>query len=101
MSVREVKLKAEYAADYPGITADVWMSAGELARSLVDRVHARRREGLYTRTFDPTHFEFRGGDTAPRSPRRRSRSTDRLPDSRPSKKRPSAAPSSKPRTSAG
>ena len=91
MTVREVKLKPEYAAEYPGITPDVWMSARELAESLVDRVHARRKEGLYTRTFDPTHFEFRGGDPAPRPPRQRSRSTDRLPGSRPLKKPPFAA----------
>ena len=86
MTVREVKLKAEYAAEYPGISPDVWMPAKELAKSLVARVHARRREGLYTRTFDPTHFEFRGGDAEPRPPRHRSRSTDRPSGSKPSGK---------------
>lgn len=91
MTVREVKLKAEYAAEYPGIAPDVWMSAKELAQVLVERVHARRKEGLYTRTFDPTHFDFRGGDVAPRPWRQRSRSTDRLPDSKPRKKPPFAA----------
>ena len=91
MAVREVKLRAEYAAEYPGIAPDVWMSAKELAGRLVDRVHARRREGLYTRTFDPTHFEFRGGDAAPRPTRQRTRSTDGLPGSTPLKKPPFAA----------
>ena len=86
MNVREVKLKAEYAAEYPGIPPDVWMPARELANNLVARVHARRKEGLYTRTFDPTHFEFRGGDAEPRPPRHRSRSTDRPSGSKPSRK---------------
>jgi hypothetical protein len=62
------------------------MSAKELANSLVERVHARRKEGLYTRTFDPTHFEFRGGDAEPRPPRHRSRSTDRPSGSKPPRK---------------
>ena len=91
MTEREARLRPQFAAEYPGISPNVWMPAGELAESLVARVHARRKEGLYTRTFDPTHFEFRGGDAEPRHPRRRSRSTDRLPGSRPSKKPPFAA----------
>jgi hypothetical protein len=51
------------------------MGARELAKNLVARVHARRKQGLHTRTFDPTHFEFRGGE--PRPHPRRTRSTDR------------------------
>jgi hypothetical protein len=75
MSAREARLRPEFAEEYPGILPDVWMSAGELAKSLVARVHARRTQGLHTRTFDPTHFEFRGGESRPRP--RRTRSTDR------------------------
>ncbi len=75
MSQREARLRPEFAAEYPGISPDVWMSARELAKSLVARVHARRKEGLFTRTFDPTHFQFRGGDAAPRR-RSLSRKTD-------------------------
>ena len=74
MPVREARLKPQYADEYPGIAPNVWMPAKELARNLVARVHARRKEGRYTRTFDPTHFEFRG-DGGPRR-RPRSRSTD-------------------------
>lgn len=76
MSVREVRLKPEYTAEYPGIPSDVWLPATELAKSLVERTHARRKEGLYTRTFDPTHFEFRGGETGQRPRISRTRSTD-------------------------
>ena len=77
-TIREARLKPEFAAEYPGITPDVWMPATELAQKLVQRAHARRREGRYTRTFDPTHFEFRGGLTGTRARGTRTRKTDRV-----------------------
>jgi hypothetical protein len=61
MNAREARLKPEYAAEYPDMPADVWMPAMELAKGLIQRALARRQEGRYTRTFDPSHFEFRGG----------------------------------------
>jgi hypothetical protein len=68
--------------EYPAIAPGVWMPAAELARKLIERAYAGRREGRHTRTFDPTHFEFRGGDTGPRPRTRRTRSTDpRIPSS--------------------
>jgi hypothetical protein len=76
MNLREARLKPEFAAEYPGLEPAVWMSATELAGKLIDRARTRRKEGRYTRTFDPTHFEFRGGSTIPRWPRDRTRSTD-------------------------
>jgi len=79
MDVREARLKEEYAEEYPEITPGVWMRVSDVARSLVDRARTRRREGRFTRTFDPTHFEFRGGPKAPRSPGARTRTTDRRP----------------------
>ena len=77
MNDREARLKEEFAAEYPGITPEVWMPAAELARKLVERVHQRRKLGFFTRTFDPTHFEFRGGAVKERTPGARTRSTDR------------------------
>jgi hypothetical protein len=77
-TIREARLKPEFADEYPGITPDVWMPATELAQKLVQRAHARRREGRYTRTFDPTHFEFRGGLTNARPRGTRTRKTDRV-----------------------
>ncbi len=50
----------------------------DLAKVLIQRARARRQEGRYTRTFDPAHFEFRGGDTGPRPRISRTRSTDPL-----------------------
>ena len=81
-SLREVRLKPEFADEYPAIVPDVWMPAAELARKLIDRVYTGRKAGRHTRTFDPTHFEFRGGDTGPRPRTRRTRRTDpRIPAS--------------------
>jgi hypothetical protein len=59
----EVRLRAEFAGEYPEMEAETWMSSRRLAQRLVERSHARRRQGLYTRTFDPRHFQFRDGQT--------------------------------------
>lgn len=88
MDVREARLKAEFAEEYPGMIPGEWMPVRELARLLVERVHIRRREGRPGRTFDPTHFEFRGGDTSPRRPATRTRSTDQGRSRRPPFPRP-------------
>lgn len=76
MAQREVRLRPEFAAEYPDMPPNLWMPATELARRLIERAHARRKEGRYTRTFDPTHFEFRGGAGEPRPHTERTRSTD-------------------------
>lgn len=73
---REARLREQYAAEYPGITPAVWMPVAELTAKLIERVRAGRREGRHTRTFDPTHFEFRGGTSGPRPRASRTRSTD-------------------------
>lgn len=57
----EVRLRAQFASEYPTIQAETWMRPRDMAESLVARSHARKRQGLFTRTFDPRHFEFRGG----------------------------------------
>ena len=88
MSTREARLRPEFAEEYPGMTPGVWMPVRELARLLVERVYARRREGRPARTFDPTHFEFRGGDTGPRQPATRTRSTDQGRSKRPASPHP-------------
>ena len=77
VSVREARLKGEYADEYLGLTPGVWIPATELARQLIERAHARRREGRHTRTFDPTHFEFRGGPIGARPRGSHTRKTDR------------------------
>ena len=74
--VREARLRSQYAGEYPGITPGVWMPVSELSAKLIERVHAGRKEGRFTRTFDPTHFEFRGGGNGLRPRAARTRSTD-------------------------
>jgi hypothetical protein len=76
VDVREARLKEEFAAEYPGIPPEVWLPVAELARKLVERHQAGRKAGRFTRTFDPTHFEFRGGSADRRSHGSRTRSTD-------------------------
>jgi hypothetical protein len=63
-SVREARLKPEFAAEYSGIEPGVWSSAAGLAERLITRL---LREGvpdedLPQRVLNPAHFEFRGGD---------------------------------------
>jgi hypothetical protein len=77
VDVREARLKEEFAAEYPGIPPELWLPVTELARKLVERHQSGRKAGCFTRTFDPTHFEFRGGATEPRSRGSRTRNTDR------------------------
>jgi len=83
---REARLKEEFAAEYPGITPEVWIPVAELARRLVERHNVGRKLGRFTRTFDPTHFDFRGGSQQKRSRASRTRSTDPQPRHRGSEK---------------
>jgi hypothetical protein len=71
ISVREARLRPEFANMYSGIEPDTWFSAAGLAELLITRL---LREGisdeeLPPRVLDPTHFDFRGGEgAATRSP---------------------------------
>jgi hypothetical protein len=63
-SVREARLKPEFANKYTGIEPGVWSSAAGLAERLITRL---LREGvsdeeLPQRVLDPAHFEFRNGE---------------------------------------
>jgi hypothetical protein len=65
-SVREARLRPEFADQYSGLEPGVWMSAAGLAEQLITRL---LREGvpdedLPRRVLDPAHFEFRGGETS-------------------------------------
>ena len=74
---REVRLRSEYAGLYQDLTPDIWVPAREWADVLVRRASAARRLNVHVRTFDPRHFEFRGGPGHDdRPPGARTRSTD-------------------------
>lgn len=78
---REVRLKPEYADEYSDLEPGRWLKPSDLAARLVARSHARRRLSLHTRTFNPLHFEFRGGERpGKRPPTARTRATDRPED---------------------
>lgn len=69
-SVREARLKPEFANKYAGIEAGVWSSAAGLAERLITRL---LREGvpdeeLPQRVLDPAHFDFRDGEGAVTQP---------------------------------
>ncbi len=63
-TVREARLRPEFAQKYAGIEPGVWFRAAGVAEMLITRL---LREGisdeeLPQRVLDPTHFEFRGGE---------------------------------------
>ena len=65
-SVREARLRQEFASMYTGIEPGKWFSAAGLAEQLIARL---LREGvsddeLPHRVLDPSHVEFRGGESS-------------------------------------
>jgi hypothetical protein len=75
---REVRLRPEFADLYPTLPTG-WLPAAQVAEALVVRAQEARRLSIHRRTFDPTHFEFRGGP-GPRGPgqrKLRTRASDR------------------------
>jgi hypothetical protein len=60
-SEREVCLRPEYAAVYPGLRPGEWVPASKWAAAIVARAQEARLLGTYQRTFDSRHFQFRGG----------------------------------------
>jgi hypothetical protein len=55
-----VRVRSEFAALYPELAADEWLSARDFAVVMVARASQARRQRLHRRTLDPRHFEFRG-----------------------------------------
>ena len=54
-----VRVRSKFAARYPELATDVWVSAREFAEVIVARASQARRQSLHRRTLDPRHFEFR------------------------------------------
>lgn len=71
---REVRLKPEFAGLYESMPAGDWLLASVWAEILVTRAQRARHLSIHQRTFDPRHFEFRGGPE-PRTPGERPRRT--------------------------
>ena len=56
-----VRLRSKFAALYPELATNGWVSAREFAEVIVARAVQARRQSLHRRTMDPRHFEFSGG----------------------------------------
>jgi hypothetical protein len=67
-TVREARLKPEFASRYPGLEPGIWETATVLADLLLAQHFLRPSPGymLSNRVVPDEHFEFRGGD--PRGP---------------------------------
>lgn len=58
-SLREARLRAEFADRYPGIEPGVWFTTATLTEHLLVRLR-REEPDRESRLLDPEHFEFRG-----------------------------------------
>ena len=67
---REVRLRPQFAALYPSLEAGTWVPSSLWAAAIVTRAQEARRGSVHRRTFEPQHFEFRGG-APPRLPAER------------------------------
>lgn len=69
MSLREARLKFEFASRYPGLEPGIWEIATELAAKLLAQHGMQPSLGhmLSNRIFPDEHFEFRGGARRGRS----------------------------------
>ena len=58
---REVRLKPEFAALYPGLRPEVWYSAAWLSARQFARTRCDGVAGSIAEVLNDQHFEFRGG----------------------------------------
>jgi hypothetical protein len=78
-TVREARLKPEFASQYPGLEPGIWETATVLADLLLAQHFLRPSPGymLSNRVLPEEHFEFRGGAArGPSGSGVRSRATD-------------------------
>jgi hypothetical protein len=62
LSMREARLRPEYAHLYPGLEADSWTVAAVLLPVVLrHRMQAEGHWEFSRRILDDQHFEFRGG----------------------------------------
>ncbi|MGH7630727.1 MAG: hypothetical protein ACREOF_15345 [Gemmatimonadales bacterium] len=77
-SLREARLRSEYVGLYPGLNAEVWLPASEVAEHVIAVVrHEGGRLGHHGRLLAEEHFEFRGGEPAPSRRNQNERREDR------------------------
>ena len=77
MASREGRLKPEFEAWYPSLRAGEWYAADHLTATVLEQLRSGAPQWRSEdRVPSDAHFEFRGGDNAPRA-RRRTRHLDR------------------------
>ena len=77
-ALREARLIEQYGEFYPGLSAGVWLPAGEVAEHIVAVVRREGgRAGWQGRLIADEHFEFRGGETGVPRRTKRERREDR------------------------
>jgi hypothetical protein len=80
---REARLLPEYVRLYPGLNANVWLPASEVAEHIIATVRRERgRLGTHGRIMAEDHFEFRGGQPGANRAARAERWEDRAGDER-------------------
>jgi len=69
-SIREARLRPEYATLYPDLVPEVWVPACTLRDFVLERGLYQRRTGppTHRRLLLESHFEFRGGTSSRQSP---------------------------------
>jgi hypothetical protein len=60
-TIREARLKPEFASLYPGLQPGVWLSASAIGQQLLLWHLAARAMPQGERLLSEEHFEFRGG----------------------------------------
>ena len=74
LRLREARLRPEHASRYPGIQPGVWESAAVLCdRVLAGGLLRGSPVGWRDRVLPGEHFEFRGGGSLAKRPRREDR----------------------------
>jgi hypothetical protein len=64
-SIRESRLRPEFAASYPYLHAGTWVPAARMAAAILERIAQTGLPPgveLDARVMSDDHFEFRGGD---------------------------------------
>ena len=61
MTIREARLKPEFAALYPEVEPDTWLPASVAAARRAARIRLNGEAKSLARVLNPEHFEFRGG----------------------------------------
>jgi hypothetical protein len=60
-TIREARLKPEYASLYPGVRAGVWMPAATIGQQMLLWHLTAQATPQGERLISEEHFEFRGG----------------------------------------